>query len=354
MLKEDTKIEPLIYDNAFRHIFLDKPEMLMTIISKIIDYPFDPDIDVVEVCNEVIIKRKLKEKGYVADIVLMVNKFDIISIEANKGDFSWLQAERNFIYITELGNRHKRHIHKVYNNNSNKSSSKKKDKNNNKKNNKNKSYEKSPKVIQVNLNYKSSVFNTEPIIKNEVRNKIYNRALIKNFTIWLINVDKCSEMMYTNDEMRKGHLLGAIFATSSANELELLLIKGGVDKNMTRDFIEFIKEKNNDTSYLNDLVTVHPIEEKIDEAYSDGHAMGIDEGERIGYARGEEIGVAKGVKQGIEQGIEQGREQGREEGRNESTQNIINKLIEKGLSDNEISNLLDINHKQLTKLKKAL
>lgn len=354
MLKEDTKIEPLIYDNAFKHIFLDKPEMLMTIISKIIDYPFDPDIDVVEVCNEVIIKRKLKEKGYVADIVLIVNKFDIISIEANKGDFSWLKAERNFIYITELGNRHKRHIHKVYNNNSNKSSSKKKDKNNNKKNNKknnkNKSYEKSPKVIQVNLNYKSSLFNTEPIIKNEVRNKIYNRALIKNFTIWLINVDKCSEMMYTNDEMRKGHLLGAIFATSSANELELLLIKGGVDKNMTRDFIEFIKEKNNDTSYLNDLVTVHPIEEKIDEAYSDGHAMGIDEGERIGYARGEAIGVAKGVKQGIEQG----REQGREEGRNESTQNIINKLIEKGLSDNEISNLLDINHKQLTKLKKAL
>ena len=340
MLKEDTKIEPLIYDNAFRHIFLDKPEMLMTIISKIIDYPFDPDIDVVEVCNEVIIKRKLKEKGYVADIVLIVNKFDIISIESNKGDFSWLKAERNFIYITELGNRHKRHIHKVYNNNS----SKKKDK----KNNKNKSYEKSPKVIQVNLNYKSSVFNTEPIIKNEVRNKIYNRALIKNFTIWLINVDKCSEMMYTNDEMRKGHLLGAIFATSSANELELLLIKGGVDKNMTRDFIEFIKEKNNDTSYLNDLVTVHPIEEKIDEAYSDGHAMGIDEGERIGYARGEAIGVAKGVKQGIEQGIEQGRE----EGRNEITQNIINKLIEKGLSDNEISNLLDINHKQLTKFKR--
>ena len=334
MLKEDTKIEPLIYDNAFRHIFLDKPEMLMTIISKIIDYPFDPDIDVVEVCNEVIIKRKLKEKGYVADIVLMVNKFDIISIEANKGDFSWLKAERNFIYITELGNRHKRHIHKVYNNNSSKSSSKKKDKN------KNKSCEKSPKVIQVNLNYKSSVFNTEPIIKNEVRNKIYNRALIKNFTIWLINVDKCSEMMYTNDEMRKGHLLGAIFATSSANELELLLIKGGVDKNMTRDFIEFIKEKNNDTSYLNDLVTVHPIEEKIDEAYSDGHAMGIDEGKKIGLERGEEIGIAKGIKQGIEQG------------RNESTQNIINKLIEKGLSDNEISNLLDINPKQLTKFKR--
>ena len=337
MLKEDTKIEPLIYDNAFRHIFLDKPEMLMTIISKIIDYPFDPDIDVVEVCNEVIIKRKLKEKGYVADIVLIVNKFDIISIEANKGDFSWLKAERNFIYITELGNRHKRHIHKVYNNNS----SKKKDK----KNNKNKSYEKSPKVIQVNLNYKSSVFNTEPIIKNEVRNKIYNRALIKNFTIWLINIDKCSEMMYTNDEISKGHLLGAIFATSSANELELLLIKGGVDKNMTRDFIEFIKEKNNDTSYLNDLVTVHPIEEKIDEAYSDGHAMGIDEGKKIGLERGEEIGVAKGIKQGIKQGIEQGR--------NESTQNIINKLIEKGLSDNEISNLLDINHKQLTKLKRV-
>ena len=360
MLKEDITILPLIYDNSFKHIFLDKPEMLMTIISKIIDYPFDPNIDVVEVCNGVIIKQKLKEKGYIADIVLMVNKFDIISIEANKGDFSWLKAERNFIYITEIGNRHKRHIHKVYNNKNNKSS-KNNSKSNNKNKNNNNSNTKSPQVIQVNLNYKSSVFGAEPIIKNEVRNKIYNRALIKNFTIWLINVDKCQEMMYTNDEMSKEHLLSAVFATSSANELELLLIKGGVDKNMTRDFIEFIKEKNNDTSYLNDLVTVHPIEEKIDEAYSDGHAMGIDEGERIGYARGEEIGVAKGVKQGIEQGREEGREQGREEGRkqgreegrNESTQNIINKLIEKGLSDNEISNLLDINHKQITKLKRV-
>ena len=160
-------------------------------------------------------------------------------------------------------------------------------------------------------------------------------------------------MMYTNDEMRKGHLLGAIFATSSANELELLLIKGGVDKNMTRDFIEFIKEKNNDTSYLNDLVTVHPIEEKIDEAYSDGHAMGIDEGERIGYARGEAIGVAKGVKQGIEQGIEQGIVKGQKQGAMQERKNLIAKLINKGFSDNEISNLLDISPKQLTKFKKV-
>ena len=146
--------------------------------------------------------------------------------------------------------------------------------------------------------------------------------------------------MYTNDEMSKGHLLGAIFATSSIEKLELLFIKKGVNKNMTREFIEFIKKENNDISYLNDLVTVHPIEEKIDEAYSDGYVMGIDEGEKIGVAKG------------IEQGRAEGREQGREEGRNEITQNIINKLISKGLSDNEISNLLDINHKQLTKFKR--
>ena len=114
---------------------------------------------------------------------------------------------------------------------------------------------------------------------------------------------------------------------------------------MTRDFIEFIKEKNNDTSYLNDLVTVHPIEEKIDEAFSDGHAMGIDEGKKIGLERGKEIGLERGEEIGVAKGIEQGR--------NESTQNIINKLIEKGLSDNEISNLLDINHKQLTKFKRV-
>ena len=153
-------------------------------------------------------------------------------------------------------------------------------------------------------------------------------------------------MMYTNDEMRKGHLLGAIFATSSANELELLLIKGGVDKNMTRDFIEFIKEKNNDTSYLNDLVTVHPIEEKIDEAYSDGHAMGIDEGERIGYARGEAIGVAKGVKQGIEQGIEQGIVRGHKE-----NQLSIAKILKKrNFSNKDIVDITNLTEEQVLNL----
>ena len=40
-----------------------------------------------------------------------------------------------------------------------------------------------------------------------------------------INVDKCLEMMYTNDEMGKEHLLSAVFATFSIGKLELLLIK---------------------------------------------------------------------------------------------------------------------------------
>ena len=140
---------------------------------------------------------------------------------------------------------------------------------------------------------------------------------------------------------------------------------------MTREFIEFIKKENNDISYLNDLVTVHPIEEKIDEAYSDGHAMGIDEGEKIGLERGEEIGlergekiglergekigVAKGIKQGIKQGIEQGVKEGIKQGVKEGVKQerlaIAENLLKKNISIDEIIEITNLSKEQIESLK---
>ena len=176
--------------------------------------------------------------------------------------------------------------------------------------------------------------------------------------------------MYTNDEMSKEHLLSAVFATSSTKELELLLIKEGVNKNMTRDFIEFIKEKNNDTSYLNDLVTVHPIDEMIDEAYFDGYDMEMDDNELIDYDCEDEIDIfkkieqswIKGWKEGWIEGWEKSWEkgwiegliQGQEQDTLQKRKSLINKLIEKGFSDKDIKDLLNISSREFTKLKEEL
>ena len=58
-------------------------------------------------------------------------------------------------------------------------------------------------------------------------------------------------------------------------------------------------------------------------------------------------------EQGIEEGIEQGIVKGQKQGALQERKNLIAKLINKGFSDNEISNLLDISPKQLTKFKRV-
>ena len=58
-------------------------------------------------------------------------------------------------------------------------------------------------------------------------------------------------------------------------------------------------------------------------------------------------------EQGIEEGIEKGIVKGQKQGALQERKNLIAKLINKGFSDNEISNLLDISPKQLTKFKRV-
>ncbi len=148
-----------------------------------------------------------------------------------------------------------------------------------------------------------------------------------------------------------------------------MLVKEGVNKNMTRDFIEFIKKENNDTSYLNDLVTVHPIEEKIDEDYFD--IYNVDDDEIIDYDWEDEIDISrkiqqswiKGWKEGWIEGWEsswikawekgwiEGLKQGQERNTLQERKKLITKLINKGFSDKYIKDLLNISSKEFTKLK---
>ena len=132
-----------------------------------------------------------------------------------------------------------------------------------------------------------------------------------------------------------------------------MLVKEGVNKNMTRDFIEFIKKENNDTSYLNDLVTVHPIEEKIDEDYFD--IYNVDDDEIIDYDWEDEIDISRKIQQswikGWKEGWIEGLKQGQERNTLQERKKLITKLINKGFSDKYIKDLLNISSKEFTKLK---
>ena len=153
---------------------------------------------------------------------------------------------------------------------------------------------------------------------------------IDDYEIWVINVDNCYKKVakyrdWGYNGCDRSLLKLAVFHSSSVDEVTELMIKGGMKDNMVEDLKNTIISKNEDPKFIEELFQERNLE--------------LEKQEIAEYNK--------------EQGREQGREEGREQGRKESTQNIINKLISKGLSDKDIGNLLDINPKQLTKLKKV-
>ncbi len=107
------------------------------------------------------------------------------------------------------------------------------------------------------------------------------------------------------------------------------MIKGGMKDSMIEDLKNTIVSKNEDPKFIEELFQERNLE--------------LEKKEIAEYNK----------EQGIEEGIEQGIVKGQKQGALQERKNLIAKLINKGFSDNEISNLLDISPKQLTKFKKV-
>ena len=72
-----------------------------------------------------------------------------------------------------------------------------------------------------------------------------------------------------------------------------------------------------------------------------GFETGHKEGLEAGFAEGLENGLKQGIQQGIQQGIAQGIEQGKLSGKAEEKAELIRLMHSKGMSIEEISNLLE-------------
>ena len=70
-------------------------------------------------------------------------------------------------------------------------------------------------------------------------------------------------------------------------------------------------------------------------------SIGFETGHKEGLEAGFAEGLENGLKQGIQQGIQQGIEQGKLSGKAEEKAEIIRLMHSKGMSIEEISNLLE-------------
>ena len=87
-------------------------------------------------------------------------------------------------------------------------------------------------------------------------------------------------------------------------------------------------------------------EHRLIDEYQEGYGVGEDVGEARGLKRGQKIGMERGQKLGMERGqkigMEHGQKIGMERGRMLERTNIIGSLSNRGLSNDEISNITSI------------
>ena len=95
-------------------------------------------------------------------------------------------------------------------------------------------------------------------------------------------------------------------------------------------------------------------EHRLIDEYQEGYGVGEDVGEARGLKRGQKIGMERGQKLGMERGqkigMERGQKIGMERGRMLERTNIIGSLSNRGLSNDEISNITSIPIEEVEKI----
>ena len=95
-------------------------------------------------------------------------------------------------------------------------------------------------------------------------------------------------------------------------------------------------------------------EHRLIDEYQEGYGVGEDVDEARGLKRGQKLGMERGQKLGMERGqkigMERGQKIGMERGRMLERTNIIGSLSNRGLSNDEISNITSIPIEEVEKI----
>ena len=114
-------------------------------------------------------------------------------------------------------------------------------------------------------------------------------------------------------------------------------VEDGIEEGILSDILR--KEKNRVISSILTGLTEEEAEQLYkEEGFEKGYKEGIEQGIEKGIEQGIEQGIEKGIEQGIEKGIEQGIDQGRME--------MILKMKEAGMSDEEIERIAGMKLKE--------
>ena len=294
----------LLYDTIFKQIFLEDPTILVSLIKDAINFDFDEEKDNITILNEIVLKDKFYDKDYYTDILLLIRKDTILNIEVNRNDYSLKKSKRMVKYLNSLYGRDykiKEGIGLAQN--------------------------KELNFIQVHLNIGGSK-TKELIAKYNIRSDDPSDLFIENYNIWTINLDKIFKKVakYKNIEYNKCDkklLRLAVFCEGDLKEIEKLMLKGGINYNMTKKLTDIIAEK-----LASDEELVQIMFPKRD--------------------REQEQRDALEYRESI------GREEGREEGITQKQYDVFENMLNLGLDEDTIKKALNISQKEFATMQKQL
>ena len=272
------------YDRAFKEVMLK--ECNRDLLIMLLEHILKVKVLELEVINNEKILGNLHIKGQRLDLNLNTN-IGKINVEVNSNDNIYTH-KKNFSYLADTYS-HSILVGHNYDN---------------------------TLYIQINLSYNMND-NNENIGIYKMKNQ-NNKVYVENFIIYNVNMDYYMNLWYNNnmDEVNSN----------------MILVMLGLDKD---ELTKLSKKDKVVQRYMNELNNVNENPEFRE-------YMSYEKEKELYWNSMNRDAKEEGFNEGLEQGIEQGIEQGKSQGSEAKEKEVIDKLISKGMSKEEISSMLDI------------
>lgn len=303
-----------MYNAMFKSVFRKNPNILKKLIELVLEennINLHLENKTLILQNNELLLDHYKDKQYICDFIINIDKSTDLSIEINRSLYPGLK-ERNMAYSFNIYYNHFKQGNRYH------------------------EFEKYG-LIQINFNSFSNP-------NDKIMNAFYLmdkdsplNILSKNLLIIHIDVYKCYKSVYnkTNlDEVSKMERLIAILMSTSIKEISTILGSDILDMREKEKFLKDIVESSQDEEVTKAL----PFEESIDYRF-----------ELV-----EQDALEKGFEQGKQKGFEQGKQKGFEQGETQKQKEIIEKMLKENMDKKVIAKITATSLEEIEKIEKAL
>ena len=271
---ETKELVPLIFDKAFKAVFIKEEDILIKMIRDIFEVN-EKSRPFTMVGFETVPPTE-DGKTYRGDILIKLSDKSYVSIEMNSV-FKEDIFNRNFIHLIRV------HNQVLKEGESNKEIS-------------------MYRMRQLNLNLKDT-FDDQVVSRYAFCNMDNNKVASLIYTICNINIAKGEELLYNIDvrDLPKAVRWGAILNRRNIEEIEYLIGDDLLTMEEKERLINTIKDVNNDENIIPAWI------------FEENARLKAEQEREFAIEEGHEIGIKEGRKEGIKEGIKEGKEENKKE-----------------------------------------